>query len=238
MDKKRVEMIRQQFDQIVHQHEEAQVEYWLARDLMPLLGYDRWENFDKAIARAEGSCAASGIAVSDHFREVTKMVALGSGSKRSIKDYMLTRYACYLVAQNGDPKKEEIAFAQSYFALQTRKQELIEGRIARKIHFSASFAAGGMDKQASRTLLRSLHGNPNFAKAVFVAGQAIIHFKENALYRLIARGREPFLPDPFPHGLHIAIRHVEHRPGSGGPIQHAKARRQMQGDRRGAEIRL
>ena len=130
MDKKRVEMIRQQFDQIVHQHEEAQVEYWLARDLMPLLGYDRWENFDKAIARAEGSCAASGIAVSDHFREVTKMVALGSGSKRSIKDYMLTRYACYLVAQNGDPKKEEIAFAQSYFALQTRKQELIEERIA------------------------------------------------------------------------------------------------------------
>lgn len=130
MDKKRVEMIRQQFDQIVHQHEEAQVEYWLARDLMPLLGYDRWENFDKAIARAEGSCAASGIAVSDHFREVTKMVVLGSGSKRSIKDYMLTRYACYLVAQNGDPKKEEIAFAQSYFALQTRKQELIEERIA------------------------------------------------------------------------------------------------------------
>ena len=130
MDKKRVEMIRQQFDQIVHQHEEAQVEYWLARDLMPLLGYDRWENFDKAIARAEGSCAASGIAVSDHFREVTKMVALGSGSKRSIKDYMLTRYACYLVAQNGDPNKEEIAFAQSYFALQTRKQELIEERIA------------------------------------------------------------------------------------------------------------
>lgn len=130
MDKKRVSQIKEQFDHVIHSDETAKIEFWYARDLMPLLGYERWENFDKAISRAMESCETSGIEVSDHFREVTKMVALGSGSKRSIKDYMLTRYACYLIAQNGDPKKEEIAFAQSYFAVQTRKQELIEERIS------------------------------------------------------------------------------------------------------------
>lgn len=130
MDTKRVKMTKQQFDLVVHHFKEAQVEYWLARELMPLLGYERWENFEKTITRAMESCETSGIEVADHFRKVTKMVSLGSGARRSIKDYMLTRYACYLIAQNGDPKKEEIAFAQSYFALQTRKQELIEERIS------------------------------------------------------------------------------------------------------------
>ena len=130
MDKKRVSQIKEQFDLVIHSDEGAHIEFWYARELMPLLGYGRWENFDKAVSRAMESCETSSIEVSDHFREVTKMVSLGSGAQRSIKDYMLTRYACYLIAQNGDPKKEEIAFAQSYFAVQTRKQELIEERIA------------------------------------------------------------------------------------------------------------
>ena len=130
MDKKRVSQAKEQFDLVIHSDETAKIEFWYARDLMPLLGYERWENFDKAVNRAMDACETSGIEVSDQFREVTKMVALGSGSKRNIKDYMLTRYACYLIAQNGDPKKEEIAFAQSYFAVQTRKQELIEERIS------------------------------------------------------------------------------------------------------------
>ncbi len=130
MDKKRVGQIKEQFDLITRNEKEADIEFWYARELMPLLGYERWENFDKAICRAMISCDTSEIEIVDHFREVTKMVTLGSGAQRAVKDYMLTRYACYLIAQNGDPKKEEIAFAQSYFAVQTRKQEIIEERIA------------------------------------------------------------------------------------------------------------
>ena len=117
MDKKRVGQIKEQYDLVIHSNETAKVEFWYARELMPLLGYERWENFDKAISRAMDSCETSGIET-------------GKGAHRPVKDYMLNRYACYLIAQNGDPQKEEIAFAQSYFAVQTRKQELIEERIS------------------------------------------------------------------------------------------------------------
>ena len=101
-------------------------EYWNARNLMAPLGYARWENFEMAISRAKESCKNSGQEVNDHFRDITKMVPIGSATERQINDYDLSRYACYLIAQNGDPKKEEIAMAQTYFAIQTRKQEVQE----------------------------------------------------------------------------------------------------------------
>ena len=130
MDSRRIEQIKRQFDNAIQIIEEERIEFWYARDLMKLLGYSRWENFEKAIGRAIESCETSQIESLDHFREVTKMVPIGSKAHRDVVDYMLTRYACYLIAMNGDTTKEEIAFAQSYFAVQTRKQELIEERIA------------------------------------------------------------------------------------------------------------
>jgi len=129
MDKNRLISLKGSFDGIGHQIPEQNVEYWLARDLMPYLGYTRWENFVEAIHRAEAACSAQNNDVSNHFRDVTKMIDLPKGAKREIADIMLSRYACYLIAMNGDPRKEEIAFAQGYFAVQTRKQELIEERI-------------------------------------------------------------------------------------------------------------
>lgn len=130
MDKKIIECKKNQFDDFMQIVEDSEIEFWYARDLMKLLGYEQWRNFENAISKAMESCKSAQIEVSDHFAEVSKMVMIGSGAERKLKDYMLTRYACYLIAQNGDPKKEEIAFAQSYFAVQTRKQELIEERIS------------------------------------------------------------------------------------------------------------
>ena len=153
MDKSRIKAIMEQYDAVVHKEEDVNIEFWYARELMPLLGYERWENFEKAINRAMSSCETSGINISDHFREVTKMIGTGKGAHRPIKDYMLTRYACYLIAQNGDPKKEEIAFAQSYFAIQTRKQELIEERIA----YIERTEARGRLREAEKRLSQNIY---------------------------------------------------------------------------------
>ena len=152
---------------------EEQVEYWLARDLQKCLGYKTWENFETTILRAIDSVKTSGIEQTDHFREVTKMVPLGSGAQRKIKDYMLTRYACYLIAQNGDPKKEEIAFAQSYFAVQTRKQELIEERIAYMERLNVRDQLKASEKRLSQNIYERGVDEKGFARIRSKGDQAL-----------------------------------------------------------------
>lgn len=128
MEKELIAKLKLTFDDIVHQTE-AGVEYWFARELQSVLGYTEWRNFYTVIGKAKISCESSGNITEDHFVDINKMVPIGSGAEREIDDVMLTRYACYLIAMNGDGAKNEVAFAQSYFAVQTRKQEIIEERL-------------------------------------------------------------------------------------------------------------
>lgn len=129
MDKNTILRLTDSFNAIVQHVSNTDVEFWYARDLQEILGYTEWRNFLKVIEKAKEAVENSGSVAQNHFVDVNKMVKIGSSAERPIEDVMLTRYACYLIAQNGDPRKEAIAFAQTYFAIQTRKQELIEERI-------------------------------------------------------------------------------------------------------------
>lgn len=150
------------FESHANQTEDG-TEFWLARDLQHLLEYTKWDNFLSVISKAKTACEISGESIDDHFADVGKMVSLGSGAEKEIPDLMLTRYACYLIAQNGDPRKETIAFAQRYFAIQTRKAELIEQKILEYERVQARNKLRATEKELSQVIFEQTGGNQNFA---------------------------------------------------------------------------
>jgi hypothetical protein len=203
MDKQSIIQYKSSFDSIATYIEsdngKEQVEIWFARDLQTILGYARWENFQTAIGRAVESCKTQGINVDDHFREVTKMVTLGSGATREVQDYMLTRFACYLIAQNGDPRKEQIAFAQSYFAVQTRKAELIEERINHISRLETRDKLRAAEKQLSQNIYERGVDDKGFGRIRSKGDTALFggHTTEDMKRRLGVKDNRPladFLP--------------------------------------------
>jgi DNA-damage-inducible protein D len=158
-----VAKLHKNFEEIVQIDTETNAEFWMARDLQQLLGYSKWENFTEVIEKAKTACLKSNHPIPDHFLDVRKMVDLGSGAKREIDDIALTRYACYLIAQNGDSRKVEIAFAQTYFAVQTRKQEIIEKRLVEMERLQARKKLSLSEKELSQVIFERLKDGQSFA---------------------------------------------------------------------------
>lgn len=159
------------------------IECWSARELCALLGYSKWENFSKVIDKAKESCENAGQNIADHFPDVRKMVQIGSGAEKEIEDLLLTRYACYLIAQNGDTRKEQIAFAQTYFAVQTRKAELIEQRLLEVERVKARTKLQETEKRLSGVLYERGVNDKGFAAIRSKGDQALFRLNTSQLKR-------------------------------------------------------
>lgn len=162
MKKELIKSLAENFESYAHTTSQG-VEFWFARDLQHLLGYEKWDNFLQVIEKAKVACVMAKRSISDHFADVGKTIKMPKGAEKEILDLMLTRYACYLVAQNGDPRKEQIAFAQNYFALQTRKLELIEQRIKDFERISARHKLVLSEKELSELIFERTGDEKNFA---------------------------------------------------------------------------
>lgn len=174
MKSSEVKHLFEQFEQAALEVEG--IECWSARDLQPLLGYSRWENFENVISKAKTACENAGQQTSDHFPDVTKTIAMPKGAEKEINDIILTRYACYLIAQNGDSRKEQIAFAQNYFAVQTRRAELVEKRLLESERVKARAKLQETERKLSGIL---------YERGVDSRGFAMIRSKgDQALFRL------------------------------------------------------
>ena len=171
MEKQLIVRLHKNFEDCAH--EKSGVEFWYARELQGLLGYERWENFENVINKAKTACETAKQKVSDHFADATKTIPMPKGASKEITDIMLTRYACYLIAQNGDPRKDEIAFAMTYFAVQTRKREIVEQRLAQWERLHAREKLSISERELSGVLFERGVDGQGFARIRSKGDQAL-----------------------------------------------------------------